>query len=383
MSEKYVYLFSEGNASMKELLGGKGANLAEMTNIGLNVPPGFTITTEACNKYREGMDNIPEGMWEQVKKAIKKLEKETGKKFGDPKNPLLLSVRSGAVHSMPGMMDTVLNLGLNEDTLEGLAKRTKNRRFALDCDRRLIQMFGDVVLKIDHEKFSKDLDMIKRKANAKLDIELDEKALEDVVHHYLETIEEYTGKGFPSNPEKQLKKAVKAVFDSWDNPRARTYRQLHDIPENLGTAVNVQVMVFGNIGENSATGVGFTRDPSNGEKRYYGEYLMNAQGEDVVAGIRTPNPLSDLEKEMPANFKELKQVTEKLEKHYKDMQDYEFTIEEGKLYILQTRNGKRTAEAAINIAADMVSEKLITKEEAILMIDAKLIAQLVHRRIDP
>jgi len=383
MDKKYVYLFSEGNKGMKALLGGKGANLAEMTNIGLRVPQGFTITTEACNSYRAGSGQFPTGLWSQIKEAMMELEKTTGKGFGDRQDPLLVSVRSGAVVSMPGMMDTILNLGLNDETVEGLAKKAGNRRFALDCYRRLIQMFSDVVLEIDLEHFENRLQAAKDKLGVKLDIELDEKAMEKLVKEYLKIVKDATGKPFPTRPMEQLEMAVKAVFDSWDNPRANTYRRLNDIPDDLGTAVNVQQMVFGNIGQNSATGVAFTRNPSSGAKEYYGEYLLNAQGEDVVAGIRTPKPVSQMAGELPEIFEELQGVYHKLEDHYKDMQDFEFTVEEGILYILQTRNGKRTASAAVNIAVDMVEEGLITKEEAIMLIDPKQISQLLHSRIDP
>ncbi len=383
MPEKYVYLFSEGESNMKELLGGKGANLAEMTRIGLKIPPGFTITTKACNLYRENKGKFPEGLWEEVKKNINLLEEQTGKGFGNPEKPLLVSVRSGAAHSMPGMMDTILNLGLNKDTLDGLATSTGNRRFALDCFRRLIQMFSDVVLNIELELFENQLKAIKKKREIELDVELDESALEELVETYLNIVEEHTGEPFPSEPDGQLEMAMKAVFDSWDNPRAKTYRELNDIAEELGTAVNVQAMVFGNTGSNSSTGVAFTRNPGSGTKEYYGEYLTNAQGEDVVAGIRTPKPVIEMESEMPKQFEELKKVYDTLETHYKDMQDFEFTIEEGNLYILQTRAGKRTAQAAIKIAVDMVDERLIDKKEAILMIDPHQIARLLHRRLDP
>ena len=383
MPDKYLYLFSEGRADMKELLGGKGANLAEMTRGGLSVPPGFTITTQACNFYREMKGRLPDDMWNQVKEGLKTLEEQTGKRFGDPGKPLLLSVRSGALHSMPGMMDTILNLGLNKETVEGLAKVSGNRRFALDCYRRLIQMFSDVVLGIELENFEKQLLALKRKLGITLDVELDEHALDELVGTYKDIVREHTGEDFPADPETQLLMSVKAVFASWDNPRAKTYRMLNDISDDLGTAVTVQAMVFGNIGESSATGVAFTRNPGTGNKEYYGEFLINAQGEDVVAGIRTPKPVIEMESDMPAQFEELKKVYHDLEAHYKDMQDFEFTIEEGKLYILQTRTGKRTAQAAIKIAVDMVDEKLIDKKEAILMIDPNQIARLLHRRLDP
>ena len=383
MPEKYIYMFSEGNAAMKDLLGGKGANLAEMTGIGLKVPPGFTLSTTACNIYREADGQFPKGMWKQVMNSLKKLEKDSGKGFGDPEKPLLVSVRSGAKVSMPGMMDTILNLGLNMETMEGLAAKSGNRRFALDCYRRLIQMYSDVVLNVNMDLFENQLTAIKKEKKVKLDTELDEAALQELVESYLATVREQTGKDFPSDPETQLEMAVKAVFDSWDNPRAKTYRRLNDIPDDIGTAVNVQAMVFGNIGRMSGSGVAFTRNPATGAKEYYGEYLMNAQGEDVVAGIRTPKPVTEMEQEMPGQFKELRKVYSTLEKHYRDMQDFEFTIEDKTLYILQTRTGKRTAQAAIKIAVDMVDEELITRNEAILRIDPKQIAHLLHSRLDP
>lgn len=383
MSKKNVYLFTEGNATMKSLLGGKGANLAEMTKIGFNVPPGFTIPTNVCNFYRQNDYKFPDGLWDEVKLSIKKIEKQTGKGFGDSSNPLFVSVRSGAVFSMPGMMDTVLNLGLNEDTLEGLVSKTGDRRFALDCYRRLIQMFADVVLDIDIQFFEEKLEAIKKKKGVSQDIELNESDLEELLDSFLYIINTNLEKDFPRDPEIQLEMAIKAVFASWDNPRARTYRKMNDIPEDLGTAVNVQTMVFGNIGNNSATGVAFTRNPSNGAKEYYGEYLKNAQGEDVVAGIRTPRPVVELENEMPEIFEELKGIYHTLERHYRDMQDFEFTIQEGELFILQTRSGKRTVQAAIKIAVDMVTEGLIDKNDAILMIDPNQISGLFHRRIDP
>ncbi|MDO9538151.1 MAG: pyruvate, phosphate dikinase [Thermoplasmata archaeon] len=382
MTDKYVYLFSEGKGDMKDLLGGKGANLAEMTRIGLNVPPGFIVTTEACNQYRKGEKTLPKGLMTQVKKAMKEIEKQTGKGFGDPKKPLLVSVRSGAKFSMPGMMDTILNLGLNSETLEGLAKMYKDKRLALDCYRRLIQMFGDVVLNVSIELFEHQLEVKKKEKKVKLDTQLKEKDLQELVDSYLAIIKEQTGKAFPSDPETQLEMAMSAVFDSWDNPRANTYRQLNDIPDDIGTAVNIQTMVFGNVTGLSGTGVGFTRNPSTGFKEYYGDYLMNAQGEDVVAGIRTPKMITEMEQDMPEQFEELRAVYPKLEAHYKDMQDFEFTIESGTLYILQTRNGKRSAQAAIKIAVDMVDERLITKKEAILKIDPNQIAHLLHRRLD-
>ncbi len=380
--KKYVYFFGEGDASMKMLLGGKGANLAEMTRIGLPVPPGFTITTEACAHYYKNNEQWPEGLEEEILKNLKQLEEKSGKKFGDPNNPLLVSVRSGAPVSMPGMMDTILNLGLNDEVVEGLAKLTGDKRFAYDCYRRFIQMFGNVVMGIDHSKFEAILDEVKEEVGAKLDTDLDAEALKKVIQKYKELYKKETGEDFPQEPYEQLKRAINAVFESWNNKRAITYRKIHGIPDDWGTAVNVQMMVFGNMGFDSGTGVGFTRNPSTGEKEYYGEYLLNAQGEDVVAGIRTPKPIVEMEKELPEVFEELKKVYEILEKHYKDMQDFEFTIEKGKLYLLQTRTGKRTAQAAIKIAVDMVKEGLIDKKTAILRVDPNQLNQLLHPQID-
>lgn len=380
--KKYVYFFGEGDASMKMLLGGKGANLAEMTRIGLPVPPGFTITTEACAHYYKNNEQWPEGLEEEILANLKQLEEKSGKKFGDPNNPLLVSVRSGAPVSMPGMMDTILNLGLNDEVVEGLAKLTGDKRFAYDCYRRFIQMFGNVVMGIDHSKFEAILDEVKEEVGAKLDTDLDAEALKKVIQKYKELYKKETGEDFPQEPYEQLKRAINAVFESWNNKRAITYRKIHGIPDDWGTAVNVQMMVFGNMGFDSGTGVGFTRNPSTGEKEYYGEYLLNAQGEDVVAGIRTPKPIVEMEKELPKAFEELKKVYEILEKHYKDMQDFEFTIEKGKLYLLQTRTGKRTAQAAIKIAVDMVKEGLIDKKTAILRVDPNQLNQLLHPQID-
>lgn len=380
--KKYVYFFGEGDASMKLLLGGKGANLAEMTRIGLPVPPGFTITTEACSHFYKNNQTWPEGLEEEVKKSLKVLEEKTGKKFGDPNNPLLVSVRSGAPASMPGMMDTILNLGLNDEVVKGLARLTANERFAYDCYRRFIQMFGNVVMGVDHSKFEAILDEVKEEVGAKLDTELDAEALKKVVEKYKKLYKESTGEDFPQEPWEQLRRAINAVFLSWNNKRAITYRKIHGIPEDWGTAVNVQMMVFGNMGFDSGTGVGFTRNPSTGEKEYYGEYLLNAQGEDVVAGIRTPKPIKEMEKELPQAFEELKKVYEILEKHYKDMQDFEFTIERGKLYLLQTRTGKRTAQAAIKIAVDMVKEGLIDEKTAVKRVEPNQINQLLHPQID-
>lgn len=380
--KKYVYFFGEGDASMKMLLGGKGANLAEMTRIGLPVPPGFTITTEACAHYYKNNEQWPEGLEEEILKNLKQLEEKSGKKFGDPNNPLLVSVRSGAPVSMPGMMDTILNLGLNDEVVEGLAKLTGDKRFAYDCYRRFIQMFGNVVMGIDHSKFEAILDEVKEEVGAKLDTDLDAEALKKVIQKYKELYKKETGEDFPQKPYEQLKRAINAVFESWNNKRAITYRKIHGIPDDWGTAVNVQMMVFGNMGFDSGTGVGFTRNPSTGEKEYYGEYLLNAQGEDVVAGIRTPKPIVEMGKDLPKVFEELKKVYEILEKHYKDMQDFEFTIEKGKLYLLQTRTGKRTAQAAIKIAVDMVKEGLIDKKTAILRVDPNQLNQLLHPQID-
>jgi len=386
-SGKYVYLFggkrADGNGKMKDLLGGKGAGLAEMTNIGIPVPPGFTITTEVCKLYYKNNMKLPKEVIPQIQKGIEHIERHTGMKFGDINNPLLLSVRSGAKFSMPGMMDTVLNLGLTDQTLGGLIKKTDNERFAYDSYRRFIQMFGNVVLGIDKHEFEEIIEARKKKTGAKLDTELMVDDLKYIIKKYKEKIIEKTGNEFPQNPKTQLDMARDAVFRSWNNPRAITYRKLNDIPSDLGTAVNIQAMVFGNMGERSATGVGFTRDPSTGKKEFYGEYLANAQGEDVVAGIRTPKHISQLAKEMPKAYRELKEITAKLEKHYRDVQDFEFTIQEGKLYMLQTRTGKRTTAAAVKIAVDMVKEKLISKKEALLRVEPASLDQLLHPQIDP
>ena len=387
LSEKFVYFFgngnAEGNASMKELLGSKGANLAEMTNIGIPVPPGFTITTEVCKTYYANNKQYPSGVKEQVDENLKKLEAITGKKFGDSKDPMLLSIRSGAHASMPGMMDTVLNLGLNDDTITGLVRKTNNERFAYDSYRRFITMFGDVVLGIEHDKFEKILFAKKDSLGVKLDNELTVDALKELVGEFKGLVREETGSDFPQDPKQQLWMAIDAVFDSWNNERAVMYRRINNIPEHWGTAVNVQSMVFGNMGEDSATGVAFTRDPATGEKRFFGEYLINAQGEDVVAGIRTPHPIEDLKKSMPVIYSQLESIYKKLEVHFKDMQDIEFTIQDGKLYMLQTRTGKRTAKAAINIAVDMVKEGLIDKKTAVLRIKPEQLDQLLHPMIDP
>lgn len=384
---KYVYFFgdgkAEGAAEMKDLLGGKGANLAEMTNLGIPVPPGFTISTEACIHYYENNKKYPPGLAEEIEEHLKRLEKSTGKGFGNETNPLLVSVRSGARISMPGMMDTILNLGLNDNAIKGLINKSKNPRFAYDAFRRLVQMFGDVVLGIEHSKFEKIIEEKKKEKGIKLDTELTVDDLKDIVSKFKKIVKEETKKEFPENPTEQLKQAINAVFESWNNQRAITYRNLHGIPHDLGTAVNVQAMVFGNMGENSGTGVAFTRDPGTGEKVFYGEYLINAQGEDVVAGIRTPQPIDQLKKEMPNIYEQLVKIYQKLEKHYKEMQDLEFTIEEGRLCLLQTRTGARTAQAAVKIAVDMIEEELIDKKTAILRVQPEQLDQLLHPMIDP
>ncbi len=387
MSEKHIYFFGEGKAEgtgqMKDLLGGKGAGLAEMTNLGINVPPGFTITTRVCTLFYENGGKVTESLVEDQKKNLQRLEKVLVKKLGDPENPLLVSVRSGAKFSMPGMMDTILNLGLNDRTVEGLAKLTDDRRFALDSYRRFIQMFGNVVLNIAKEKFEKQLSAVKQEKNVKLDTELKSEDWTEVIRRFKDVVRQETGKDFPQDPQVQLDMARDAVFQSWNNDRARYYRKQNKIPDDLGTAVNVQAMVFGNMGDKSATGVGFTRNPSTGESQFYGEYLTNAQGEDVVAGIRTPKAITGLKQDMPAAFEQLVDITSRLEKHYRDVQDFEFTIENERLFMLQTRTGKRTAAAAVKIAVDMVNEGLITKEEAVLRIDPAQLDQLLHPIIDP
>jgi pyruvate,orthophosphate dikinase len=375
---KYVYLFSEGNASMRELLGGKGANLAEMTGLGLPVPRGFTVTTEACTRYYSDGQVIAKEIENQIYEALAATEKIVGKKFGDPANPFLVSVRSGARASMPGMMDTILNLGLNDEVVVGLAKLTNNERFAFDSYRRFIQMFSDVVMEIEKPKFEAILDAVKKEKNAKLDTDLTAEDLKEVVRRFKELYRKEKGAEFPQDPRMQLMEAVKAVFRSWENPRAIVYRRLNDIPGDWGTAVNVQEMVYGNMGSDSGTGVAFTRNPSTGERKLYGEYLMNAQGEDVVAGIRTPESIDTLKEVNPEVYNQFVKIAETLEKHYKDMQDMEFTIERGKLFMLQTRNGKRTAAAALKIAVDLVNEGMITKEEAILKVDPKQLDTLLH-----
>lgn len=383
MTKKYVYSFHEGNAQMKSLLGGKGANLAEMVRIGLPVPMGFTATTEACLNYYEEGEKISDEIVAQIFDALKELEKETGKKLGDIKDPLLVSVRSGAVISMPGMMDTILNLGLNDESVKGLATTTSNERFAYDSYRRFIQMFGDVVMEIEHDKFESIINSVKEKDNIKLDTDVAAEGWKEVIRLYKELIKKETGKDFPQDPKEQLLMSVEAVFRSWNNQRAKVYRRINKIPDDLGTAVNVQTMVFGNKGEDCGTGVAFTRNPSTGENKVYGEFLMNAQGEDVVAGIRTPQDIQQLKELMPEIYEQFIKVCSLLESHYKDMQDIEFTIENGKLFMLQTRNGKRTAQAAVKIAVDQEKEGLITKEEAILRVPANQLETLLHRRIDP
>jgi len=383
---KYVYFFgngkAEGNAEMRDLLGGKGANLAEMTNLGIPVPPGFTISTEACTHYYAN-GGYPEGLDEEIDRNITNLETAVGKRFGDAKDPLLLSVRSGAAISMPGMMDTVLNIGLADESVVGLAERTGNERFAYDSYRRLVQMFGNVVLGMEHKNFERILAEKKESRNVTLDTELDSGDLKDLVSKYKELIREETGREFPESPREQLKMTIDAVFRSWNTERAITYRNLNHIPHDLGTAVNVQTMVFGNMGTDSGTGVCFTRNPATGENRFYGEYLMNAQGEDVVAGLRTPVGIDQLRKDMPEIYRELAAIRQKLEKHFRDMQDMEFTIESGTLYILQTRTGKRTAQAAVKIAVDMVGEGLIDKDIALLRIEPDQLDQLLHPMVDP
>ena len=378
MGHKYVYLFSEGNGSMRELLGGKGANLAEMTNLGMPVPQGFTISTEACTKYYEDSRQINADIETEIYEYLAKMEEICGKKFGDVENPLLVSVRSGARASMPGMMDTILNLGLNDTVVEGFAKFTNNPRFAYDSYRRFIQMFSDVVMELSKKRFEEIIDIKKAERGVELDTELDADDMKDLIARFKAFYKEEKGEDFPQDPKVQLMEAIKAVFRSWDNPRANVYRRMNEIPYSWGTAVNVQSMVFGNSGDNSGTGVAFTRDPSTGEKKLYGEYLFNAQGEDVVAGIRTPMPIASLHETMPEVYEQFVEIANKLENHYRDMQDMEFTIENGKLYMLQTRNGKRTAAAALKIAVDLVDEGMITKEEAILRVDPKQLDSLLH-----
>ena len=382
MSKKYVYLFTEGNKDMREVLGGKGANLAEMTNAGMPVPQGFTISTEACTQYYNDGRQINDEIMNQIYEYIGKMEEVVGKKFGSVENPLLVSVRSGSRASMPGMMDTILNLGLNDEVVEGLAKLTGNPRFAYDSYRRFVQMFSDVVMEMSKTYFDSIIEEMKEAKGVKLDVELDADDLKELVVKFKSLYKEKMGSDFPSDPKVQLIEAVKAVFRSWDNPRANVYRRMNEIPYDWGTAVNVQAMVFGNSGDNSGTGVAFTRDPSTGENKLMGEYLINAQGEDVVAGIRTPSPIAELENQMPEVYAQFVEISQKLEKHYRDMQDMEFTIENGKLYMLQTRNGKRTAQAALKIAVDLVDEGMITEEEAVLRVEPQQLDSLLHPQFD-
>ena len=380
---KYVYEFSEGNGSMRELLGGKGANLAEMSNLGMPVPQGFTVTTEACTQYYNDGRAINADIQAEIMEHLAKLEEKTGKKFGDPSNPLLVSVRSGARASMPGMMDTILNLGLNDIAVEGFAKKTGNPRFAYDSYRRFIQMFSDVVMELSKKRFEEIIDAKKAEKGVKLDTELDADDLKDLVVRFKQFYKDEKGEEFPQEPKEQLMEAVKAVFRSWDNPRANVYRRMNEIPYDWGTAVNVQSMVFGNSGDNSGTGVAFTRNPATGEKALFGEYLINAQGEDVVAGVRTPSPNSKLQEEMPHVYEQFADIANRLERHYKDMPDMEFTIEDGKLYMLQTRNGKRTAAAALKVAVDLVDEGMIDEKEAVLRVEPKQLDSLLHPQFDP
>ncbi len=382
MSHKFVYLFNEGNVSMRELLGGKGANLAEMTSLGMPVPFGFTVSTEACTQYYEDDRSINAGIEAQIYEALSELEQNSGKKFGDAVNPLLVSVRSGARASMPGMMDTILNLGLNDVVVEGLAKKTGNPRFAYDSYRRFIQMFSDVVMELPKKEFEKIIDEMKEERGIELDTDFSADDMKEMASKFKAFYKEQKGVEFPSDPKVQLMESIKAVFRSWDNPRANYYRRMNDIPYSWGTAVNVQMMVFGNTGDNSGTGVAFTRNAATGENMLFGEFLINAQGEDVVAGIRTPLPISKLEEIMPDVYKQFFELSERLEKHYRDMQDMEFTIEEGKLFMLQTRNGKRTATAALKIAVDLVDEGMITEEEAVLRVDPKQLDSLLHPQFD-
>ena len=384
-NNKRVYLFREGNAKMKDLLGGKGANLAEMTNIGLPVPPGFTITTETCNEYLK-LGRLPDGLWEDVLAALADIEKDMGKKLGDVSNPLLVSVRSGAKFSMPGMMDTVLNLGLNEDTLQGILRQTGNERFGYDAYRRFVMMFSDIVLsdeypKLKKEHFEKIFNELKQQVGAKLDTEVDAAGLKDLVQRFKSYFKQVTGKDFPIDPLEQMKLAITAVFKSWNNERAIIYRNREKIPHDLGTAINIQTMVFGNMGEDSGTGVAFSRNPATGENKLFGEFLKNAQGEDVVAGVRTPEPIEELEREFPQVHGQFADIANRLENHYREMQDIEFTIERGRLFILQCRAGKRTGVAAVKIAVDMVNEGLVTKEEALLRVPPEALEQLLHPRI--
>jgi len=383
MANKWVYLFTEGNATMRNLLGGKGANLAEMTNLGLPVPQGFTITTEACTQYYEDGEKINDEIMGQIMDHINKMEEITGKKFGDKENPLLVSVRSGARASMPGMMDTILNLGLNEEVVEVLAEKSGNPRWAYDCYRRFIQMFSDVVMEVGKKYFEALIDKMKEQKGVKQDVELDANDLKELANQFKAEYKEKIGKDFPSDPKEQLVEAIKAVFRSWDNPRANVYRRDNDIPYSWGTAVNVQMMAFGNMGDTSGTGVAFTRDPATGEKKLMGEFLMNAQGEDVVAGVRTPQHIDQLKQVMPEVYDQFVKICHTLEDHYRDMQDMEFTIEDRKLYMLQTRNGKRTAFAALKIACDLVDEGMIDEAKAVSMIEPRNLDTLLHPTFDP
>ncbi len=383
MSKKYVYLFSEGNASMRELLGGKGANLAEMTGLGLPVPQGFTISTEACTQYYEDGQKINDDIQAEIMEYIDKMEKICGKKFGDVENPLLVSVRSGARASMPGMMDTILNLGLNEEVVETMAKKSGNPRWAWDCYRRFIQMYSDVVMEVGKKYFEQLIDEMKEKKGVTQDVELTAEDLKELAAQFKAEYKSKIGVDFPTDPKEQLMGAIKAVFRSWDNPRANVYRRDNDIPYSWGTAVNVQMMAFGNMGDDCGTGVAFTRDPATGEKHLMGEFLTNAQGEDVVAGVRTPMPIAQMAEKFPEAFAQFKEVCQNLENHYRDMQDMEFTVENGKLYMLQTRNGKRTAQAALQIACDLVDEGMITEQEAVAMIDPRNLDTLLHPQFDP
>ena len=382
MANKWVYLFTEGNANMRELLGGKGANLAEMTGLGLPVPQGFTITTEACTQYYEDGREINAEIQAQINEYIEKMEEITGKKFGDKENPLLVSVRSGARASMPGMMDTILNLGLNEDVVEVIAKKSNNPRWAWDCYRRFIQMYSDVVMEVGKKYFEELIDKMKAERGVTYDVELTADDLKELAGQFKAEYKEKIGQDFPDDPKEQLMGAVKAVFRSWDNPRANVYRRDNDIPYSWGTAVNVQSMAFGNMGDDCGTGVAFTRDPATGEKKLMGEFLINAQGEDVVAGVRTPMPIAKMAEEFPEAFEQFQNVCQTLENHYRDMQDMEFTVENKKLYMLQTRNGKRTAQAALKIACDLVDEGMRTEEEAVAMIDPRNLDTLLHPQFD-
>src|SRR5215207_4742884 len=383
-TNKWVYLFDEGPGDDKALLGGKGAGLCEMTRAGLPVPPGLVVTTEACNAFYHDGKQFPEGMWEQVVDGLRRVEEKTGKKFGDADNPLLVSVRSGAPFSMPGMMDTVLNLGLNEQTVQGLAAQTGDLRFALDAYRRFASLFGEIVMGVAHEKFERVMERFKAQTEGGRDTDLSPEQLREVIAAEKQIIfAEQSGTAIPEDPYEQLKVAIAAVFNSWMGRRAVDYRRVNRIPDDLGTAVNVQAMVFGNMGAESGTGVAFTRNPSTGEKRLYGEYLLNAQGEDVVAGIRTPNPISQLKAELPEVFDQFKSIAELLERHYRDMQDVEFTIERGRLWMLQTRTGKRTGAAAVRVAVDMVREEVIDKATALRRVTPEQLDQLLHPTVDP